>query len=77
VQGKVAEDVKDILNELIQNNLLAVGLTEDTAEHSIDSVMINKEHISTVNNTLITDQNVPQTFKNEMDKLWKAIDAIE
>ena len=39
--------------------------------------MINEEHISTVNNTLITDQNVPQTFKDEMDKLWKAIGAIE
>ena len=77
VQGKAAEDVKDILNELIQNNLLAADLTEDTAEHSIDSVMINEEHISTVNNTLVTDQNVPQTFKNEMEKLWKAIDAIE
>ena len=77
VQGKAAEDVKDILGELIQNNLLAADLTGGTAEHSIDSVMINEEHISTVNNTLITDQNVPQTFQNEIDKLWKAIDAIE
>ena len=46
---------------------------EDTAEHSIDSAMINEEHISTVNNTLVN----PQTFKNEIDKLWKATDAIK
>ena len=80
VQGKAAEDVKDILNELIQNNLLVADLTEDTAEHIIDSAMINEEHeehISTVNNTLVTDQNDPQIFKNEIDKLCKAIDAIE
>ena len=77
VQGKAAEDVRDILNELIQNNLLVADLTEDTAEHSIDSAMINEEHTSSVNNTLITDQNDPQTVKNEIDKLWKAIDAIK
>ena len=77
MQGKAAEDVKDILNELIQNNLLVADLTEDTAEHSIDSAMINEEHICTVNNTLVTDQNDPQTFKNEIDNLWKAIDAIK
>ena len=71
---KAAEDVRDILNELIQINLLVADLTEDTAEHSIDPAMINEEHISTVNNT---DQNDPQTFKNEIDKLWKAIDAIK
>ena len=74
VQGKAAEDVRDILNELIQNNLLVV---EKTAEHSIDSAMINKEHTSSVNNTLITDPNDPQTVKNEIDKLWKAIDSIK
>ena len=39
--------------------------------------MINKEHISTANNTLITDQNDPQIFKNVVDKLWKAIDSIK
>ena len=48
-----------------------------SAEYSIDSAMINEEHISTANNTLITDQNDHQTFKNEIDKLWKAIDAIK
>ena len=74
VQGKAAEDVRDILNELIQSNLLVV---EDTAEHSIDSAMINKEHTSSVNITLITDPNDPQTVKNEIDKLWKAIDSIK
>ena len=74
MQGKAAEYVRDILNELIQSNLLVV---EDTAEHSIDSAMINKEHTSSVKNTLITDQNDPQTVKNEIDKLWKAIDAIK
>ena len=77
VQVKAADDVRDILNELIQNNLLVADLTEDTAEHSIDSAMINEEHVSTVDNTLVTDQNDPQTFKNEIDKLWKAIDAIK
>ena len=74
MQGKAAEDVRDILNELIQNNLLVV---EDTAEHSIDSAMINKEHTSSVNNTLITDPNDPQTVKNDIDTLWKAIDSIK
>ena len=77
VQGKAAEDVRDILNELIQNNLLVADLTEDTAEHSIASGMINEEHTSSVNNTLIADQNDSQTVKNEIDKLWKAIDAIK
>ena len=77
MQGKAAEDVRDILNELIQNNLLVADLTEDTAEHSIDSAMTNEEHISTVNNISVTDQNDPQTFKNEIDKLWKAINAIK
>ena len=77
MQGKAAEDVRDILNELIQNNFLVADLTEDTAEHSVDSAMINEKHISTVNNTLVTDQNDPQTFKNEIDKLWKAIDFIK
>ena len=67
----------DILNELIQNNLLVSDLTEDTAGYSIDSAMINEEHISTVDNALITDQNVPQNFQNEIDKLWKAPDTIE
>ena len=69
VQGKAAEDVRDIFNELIQNNLLVADSTEDTAEHSIDSAMINEEHIPTANNILITDQNDPQTFKNEIDKI--------
>ena len=63
VQGNAAEDVRDILNELIQNNLLVADLTEDTAEHNSDSAMINEEHISTVNNTLVTERNGPQTFK--------------
>ena len=67
----------ELLNELIQNNLLVADLTEDTAEHSIASGMINEEHTSSVNNTLITDQNDSQTVKNEIDKLWKAIDAIK
>ena len=42
---KAAEDVRDILNELIQNNLLGADLTDYTAELSIDSAMINEEHI--------------------------------
>ena len=42
VQGKAPEDVRDILNELIQNNLLVENLT-DTAEHSTNSAMINEE----------------------------------
>ena len=62
MQGKAAEDVRDILNEMIQNNLLVADLTEDTAEHRIDSTIINEEHMSTVNNTLVTDQNDPQTL---------------
>ena len=62
---------------MIQINLLVANLTEDTAEHSIDSAMIDVEHIFTVNNTLINDQNDPQTIKNKIDKLWKAIDAIK
>ena len=74
MQGKAAEYVRDILNELIQSNLLVV---EDTAEHSIDSAMINKEHTSSVNITLITDPNDPQTVKNEIHTLWKAIDSIK
>ena len=57
--------------------MLVAEKTEDTAEHSIDSAMINDEQISTADNTLITDQNDPQTFKNEIDKLSKAIDAIK
>lgn len=73
MQGKAAEDVRDVLNELIQNNFFVANFTGNTAEHNIDSTMINEEHISTVNNTLITNQNDPQTFKNEIDKLWKAI----
>lgn len=73
MQGKAAEDVRDVLNELIQNNFFVANLTGNTAEHNIDSTMINEEHISTVNNTLITNQNDLQTFKNEIDKLWKAI----
>ena len=77
MQGKVVEDVRDIPDELIQNNLLVANLTEDTAEHSIDSAMIDVEHISTLNNTLINDQNDPQTIKNKIDKLWRAIDAIK
>ena len=55
MQGKAAEDVRDILNEMSQNNLLVANLTGDTAEHNMDSAVINEEHISTVNNTLITD----------------------
>ena len=42
VQGKATEDVRDILDELIQINMLVANLTEDTAEHSIDSAMINE-----------------------------------
>ena len=34
LQGKAAEDVRDIFNELIQNNLLVENLT-DTAEHRL------------------------------------------
>ena len=56
--------------------MLVENLT-DTAEHSTDSAMINEEHISTVNSTLINDQNYPETVKNETDKLWKAIEAIK
>ena len=74
---EVVEDVRDILNELIQNNFLVANLTEDTAKHSIDSAMIDAEHTSSVNNTLINDQNDRQTIKNKIDKLWKAIDAIK
>lgn len=77
VQGKVAEDVRDILNELIQNNLLVADLTEDTAKRSIDSTMINEEHISTVNNISVTDQNDPlkmtlQTFKK---RNWQTLES--
>ena len=53
MQGDVTEDVRDICNELIQNNLFVENLIEDTAEHSINSTIIIKEHISTLNNTLI------------------------
>ena len=45
VQGKAAEDVRDILYELIQNNLLVADSSEDTAEHNIDTVTINVEHL--------------------------------
>lgn len=60
--------------------MLVENLTKDTAEHSTDSAIINEEHdeehISTMNNTLINDQNDSQTVKNEIDKLWKATEAI-
>ena len=68
MQGKATEDVRDIRHGLIQNNLFVENWIKDTAKHSIDSTIINKEHISTLNNTLINDQNDPQTVKNEIDK---------
>ena len=44
---------------------------------TVKTCFINEQRISTVNNTLINDQNDPQTIKNGIGKLWKAIEAIK
>ena len=44
---------------------------------TVKTCFINEQHISTVNSTLINDQNDPQTIKNGIDNHWKAIEAIK
>ena len=44
---------------------------------TVKTCFINEQHISTVNSTLINDQNDPQTIKNGIGKLWKATEAIK
>ena len=44
---------------------------------TVKTCFINEQHISTVNSTLINDQNDPQTIKSGIGKLWKATEATK
>lgn len=88
VQGRAAEDVKLILKEVVNNIQPAEKLTEETAEHNNSgTIVINEEpddqYTSPENITSTDDLNVQdsiisdsETVKNEIDKLWKAVNAI-
>ena len=89
VQGKAAEDVKVILKEVVNNMQLAENVTEETVEHNNNyTIAINEEShdqdTSPENVTSTDDINVQESIisdsetaiNNEIDKLWKAVNAI-